>query len=76
MMTERASMQLDPTWGSLVLAPIEVLGVESLADGAATIRVKFKTLPLNQGKVANELRRRLLAVFTARGIKPYAQKFV
>jgi moderate conductance mechanosensitive channel len=70
------SMQHDPTWGSLVLAPVEVLGVESLADGAATIRVKFKTLPLNQGKVANELRRRLLAVFTARGIKPYAQKFV
>ena len=43
-----------------------------LADGAATLRVRFKTQPLNQGKVANELRRRLLGAFTARGIKPYA----
>jgi hypothetical protein len=49
-----------------------VTGVESLADGAATVRAKFKTLPLNQGKVANELRRRLMGAFVGRGIKPYA----
>jgi hypothetical protein len=29
-------------------------------------------LPLNQGKVANELRRRIVGSFVARGIKPYA----
>ncbi len=45
-----ASMERDAVWGALVLAPLEILGVESLADGAATIRVKFKTLPLNQGQ--------------------------
>jgi moderate conductance mechanosensitive channel len=67
-----ASMQKDQVWGALVLAPLEVLGVESLADGFASVRVKFKTLPLNQGKVANELRRRLMAAFVGRGIKPYA----
>jgi len=67
-----AAMETDAKWGALVLAPIEIIGIESLADGAATIRVKFKTLPLNQGKVANELRRRLLGAFHARGIKPYA----
>ena len=67
-----AAMQRDAVFGALILAPIEVLGVESLADGAVLIRTKFKTPPLNQGKVANELRRRLLAVFVARGIKPYA----
>lgn len=66
------AMQRDETWGSVVLAPIDILGVESLADGAATIRAKFKTLPLNQGKVANELRRRLMIAFVGRGIKPYA----
>ena len=44
-----ASMQSDPSWGPLVLAPIEVVGVESLADGWATVRAKFKTQPLNQG---------------------------
>jgi hypothetical protein len=48
------------------------MGIESLADGAATLRVRFKTQPLNQGKVANELRRRLMSTFVGRGIKPYA----
>ena len=68
-----ASMERDPLWGTMVLAPIEVLGIESLADGVATIRVKFKTQPLNQGKIANELRRRLMTTFVARGIKPFAE---
>jgi small conductance mechanosensitive channel len=67
-----ASMERDPLWGTIVLAPIDVLGIESLADGVATIRVKFKTRPLNQGKIANELRRRLMTTFVARGIKPFA----
>ena len=67
-----ASMAADAKWSALVMAPIEILGIESLADGAVTIRAKFKTPPLNQGKVANELRRRLLGAFAARGIKPYA----
>jgi moderate conductance mechanosensitive channel len=65
-------MQQDAVWGALVLAPLEVVGVESLADGYASVRVKFKTLPLNQGKVANELRRRLMNAFVGRGIKPFA----
>jgi small conductance mechanosensitive channel len=67
-----ASMERDAVWGALVLGPIDVLGVESLADGFATIRARFKTPPLNQGKVANEMRRRLLNAFVARGIRPYA----
>ncbi len=66
------SMERDPAWGPVVLAPLNVIGVESLGDGAATIRMKFKTQPLNQGKVANELRRRVLSAFVGRGIKPYA----
>src|SRR5262249_49039727 len=68
-----ASMEKDPTWGPLVLAPLEIGGVESLADGAATVRVKFKTMPLNQGRVANELRRRLMSTFVGRGRHPFAQ---
>src|SRR5207249_2945799 len=67
-----AAMERDAAWGPLVLAPLEIVGIESLADGFATIRVKFKTMPLNQGKVANELRRRIMATFVGRGIRPYA----
>ncbi len=66
-----ASMQRDAMWGALVLAPLEILGIDSLADGLATIRVKFKTQPLNQGRVANELRRRVMTTFVGRGIKPF-----
>jgi small-conductance mechanosensitive channel len=68
-----AAMQRDAAWSPLLLSPLEVIGIESLADGAATLRVKFKTLPLNQGRVANELRRRLMGTFVGRGIRPYAR---
>ena len=67
------SIEQDPRWAPLILAPLEIIGIESLADGAATLRVKFKTLPLNQGRVGNELRRRLMSTFVARGIRPYAR---
>jgi len=66
-----ASMERDAMWGALVLAPLDILGVESIADGAATVRMKFKTQPLNQGRVGNELRRRLMTTFVGRGIKPF-----
>jgi len=67
-----ASMEKDAVWGPLVLAPLDVIGIESLGDGFATVRVKFKTQPLNQGRIANELRRRLMAAFVGRGIRPYS----
>jgi small conductance mechanosensitive channel len=67
-----ATMQADPQFKPLLLASIEITGVESIADGYSTIRAKFKTLPLNNGRVANELRRRLLTTLAARGVKPYA----
>jgi small conductance mechanosensitive channel len=67
-----AVMQHDDTWGPLLLEPLEVVGIESLADGLATFRVKFKTLPLHQREVANELRRRLMGTFVGRGIRPFS----
>jgi small conductance mechanosensitive channel len=67
-----AAMERDPAWGALVLAPLEILGVDAIDGGHVNMRVRFKTLPLNQGKVGNELRRRIVPTFVARGIKPYA----
>jgi len=67
-----ASMERDPSWSGVLLAPLEVLGIESLDGGAATLRVRFKVLPLNQGRVANELRKRVIGVLVTRGIRPYA----
>jgi len=67
-----AAIEKDPAWSAIVMAPLEVTGVESLDGGVATVRAKFKTLPLNQGRVGNELRRRLMTTFVARGIRPYS----
>ena len=67
-----ASLLADPAWQPLLLAPIDVPGVESIADGFSVVRIRFKTQPLNQNKVANEVRRRIVTTFVARGIRPYA----
>ena len=67
-----AAMHSDPQWQPLLLAPIDIPGVESIADGFSVVRVRLKTQPLNQAKVANELRRRIVTLFVARGIRPYA----
>ena len=67
-----AGIERDPTWLPLVLAPLDITGIISLDDGMATVRVRQKTLPPNQSKVANELRRRIMTTFVGRGIKPFA----
>jgi small conductance mechanosensitive channel len=66
------ALERDESWGHFLVAPIEVTGVESLADGLATVRVRCKTAPFNQGKVANELRLRLMTAFKRHAIRPYA----
>ncbi len=67
-----AAMQADETLAKMLVGAIEVPGVESMDGGLVTIRARFKTLPLSQGPVAAELRRRLLAAMIARGVKPYS----
>ncbi|HUR35373.1 MAG TPA: mechanosensitive ion channel domain-containing protein [Vicinamibacterales bacterium] len=67
------SMQEDPRFQAVLVGAIEIPGVVSIADGVVTISARFKTLPLNQGRVANELRRRLVGTLAGRGIRPYAQ---
>lgn len=67
-----AAMQAAPAFAPVLLEPIEILGVISIDGGHTTITTRFKTLPLNQGRVANELRRRLLLALAGRGIRPYA----
>jgi small-conductance mechanosensitive channel len=65
------SMEDDREWAPQLLSPIDIVGVESIADGFALVRAKFKTEPLNQGAVANELRRRLVTRLNACGVSPY-----
>jgi small conductance mechanosensitive channel len=65
-----ARMQADPTCGPMILEPLEILGLETLGESNAMLRVRFKTLPLKQYAVARELRSRIVNEFAERGIRP------
>ncbi len=65
-----ARMQADPNVGPMILAPLEILGLEQLGETNATLRVRVRTLPLKQDAVARELRWRIVTEFAARGLRP------
>jgi small conductance mechanosensitive channel len=48
---------------SAVLAPLEVLGVDKLADSGAVIKARFKTVPNQQWMVGREMNRRIIKRF-------------
>ena len=62
-------LQQDPGLGASILEPLEIAGVESLADSAVVVRCRFKVKTLEQWNVRREFLRRLKAAFDARGIE-------
>ena len=64
------SLSADPVFGLLVVAPPEMLGVEQITNDQVLIRLGVKTKPLEQWKVARELRVRAKAALDAAGIRP------
>jgi small-conductance mechanosensitive channel len=67
----------DPDWSDLVLEEPEVWGVEALAPGSVVVRLVIKTVPLEQWKVAREMRRRIKARFDREGVEiPFPQQTV
>lgn len=62
-------MQEDPDWKPLFLDPIEILGVNELADSAVIIRCRIKTPPIKQWGVKREFLRRLKKRFDAENIE-------
>ncbi|PPK94205.1 small conductance mechanosensitive channel [Kineococcus xinjiangensis] len=67
----------DEDWKDLVLEEPEVWGVEQMAPDSVVLRVVVKTAPLEQWKVAREMRRRIKAAFDAEGIEfPFPQRTV
>jgi len=59
----------DPQFAPLILAPIEVLGVDSFGASQITIKTRIKTLPQEQWKVGRELRRRIKITFDNNNIE-------
>jgi small-conductance mechanosensitive channel len=58
----------DPVHGPNILEPLEVLGVESFSEMSVLLRVRIKTVPIQQWNVGREFRRRIKLAFEARGI--------
>jgi small-conductance mechanosensitive channel len=61
----------------LIIEEPEVWGVESLTPDAVTVRVTLKTAPMEQWKVAREMRERIKDRFDREGIEmPFPQRMV
>jgi small conductance mechanosensitive channel len=64
-------------WSQLLLDDPEVWGVEALTENSVVLRLVVKTVPLEQWKVARELRRRIKARFDAEGVElPFTPRTV
>jgi small conductance mechanosensitive channel len=62
-------MQTEPKYGSVMLEPIEIFGVDQFADSAVVIKARLKTQPLQQWNVGREYRRRLKKALDTAGIE-------
>jgi len=69
MKREGDELRADSRFRGFILEPMEMLGVESIADAQVTIRCRFKTLPIRQWEVAREFRRRLKKALDAEGVR-------
>jgi small conductance mechanosensitive channel len=67
----------DPDMGEHLLEPPSVLGVVSLGDSAANMRITLKTKPGKQWDLSRALRKHLLAACEREGISlPYRRQEV
>jgi moderate conductance mechanosensitive channel len=75
---ERVAQELDADdrWAARLLEQPEVWGVEELGPDGIRVRLVAKTRPLEQWKVARELRARLKVAFDQAGIEVSARKLL
>jgi len=62
-------LRADPEYAPHILEPLEVLGVDGFLESSVTLKVRIKTVPQSQWKVAREFRRRIKKAFDAEGIQ-------
>jgi small conductance mechanosensitive channel len=63
-----AQVAQDEAFHSLILAPMEVMGVDRLAERGVLLRARIKTLPSKQAIVGREVNRRVSTQWAAAGI--------
>jgi small conductance mechanosensitive channel len=67
--TMAAELTAEDRFHAIVLAPLEVMGVDQLADSGVIIKARFKTQPMQQWTVAREMNRRIKKTFENAGIE-------
>lgn len=56
-------MRQDPAYKDDILAPLEVLGLDSFGDSAVNIKARTKTKPIQQWRIGREFNRRIKMKF-------------
>ena len=64
-----AEMQTEETYASLILEPVDILGVDAFGKSEVVIKLRIKTLPIKQWEVGREFRRRIKYRFDQEGIE-------
>ncbi len=59
----------DAHFGTMILEPFDILGVDNFGPSEVVIKCMIKTQPLKQWEVGRELRRRIKNTFDERGIE-------
>jgi len=62
-------MRADERFRTIILEPLEILGVDQLADSAVILKARYKTEPIQQFNVGREMNRRIKKKFDALGIE-------
>ena len=62
-------LRTDPVHGPNILEALEVVGVEAFGESSVLLRVRIKTVPIQQWTVGRELRRRIKIAFESRGVQ-------
>ncbi len=67
-----AELQREDPYGSFILAPLEIIGVDAFEPTGLRFKVRIKTAPLKQWFIGRELRRRVNVAFQERGIQMWS----
>lgn len=62
-------MMKEEEFRSIILAPLEVMGVDKFADSSVILKARFKTAPVKQWAVGREMNRRIKKKFDELGIE-------
>lgn len=70
-------MQQDEDYKDDIMEPLEILGLDKFADSAVIIKVRIKTLPIKQWRIAREFNRRMKKLFDQNGVEiPYPHQTI